>query len=320
MFAPMLDFEKPITRLEERIALLRGRLQKRRRAKGYEKQLRKLEDELDFAQKNIYANVTPWQSVQLSRHPMRPYTLDYILGLCSSFVEVHGDRAFGDDRAMVCGIGEVQGQSIFFIGHQKGRTTKERQERNFGMAMPHGYRKALRVMKLAEKFNKPIVVFIDTPGAYPGIEAEEGGQAHAIATNIQAMFSIRVPIICIVIGEGASGGALALGVGDRVLMLENSWYSVITPESCSSILWKNWDNKELAAAALQLTAQEMLANGLIDGIISEPLGGAHKNYQEMMATMKEAILVQLDKLKWLSIEELLKKREKKFITIGGACL
>lgn len=312
----MLDFEKPIMKLEEKISHLRGRFQRKRRVKNYEEQLRKLEGELDFTQKNIYTNITPWQRVQLSRHPMRPYTLDYLSSLCSSFVELHGDRAFGDDRAIVCAIGEVEGESIFFIGHQKGRTTRERQERNFGMAMPHGYRKALRVMKLAEKFKKPIVIFIDTPGAYPGIEAEEGGQAHAIATNIQAMFSIRVPILCIIIGEGASGGALAIGVGDRILMLENSWYSVITPESCSSILWKNWDSKELAADALQLTAQDMFANKLIDTIVQEPLGGAHRNYEEMMLTMKKVILEQMQALKLLPIEDLLKERFKKFTSFG----
>lgn len=311
----MLDFEKPILQLEEKLTALKKKASKKN-SKVSEAQIQKLERDLKDLQTRTFKNLTNWQRVQLSRHPMRPYTLDYIDGMCTSFIQLHGDRVSGEDKAMVGGIGEIDGHSVFLIGQQKGRNTKERQERNFGMANPQGYRKALRLMKLAEKFNKPIITLIDTPGAFPGTEAEENGQAEAIAKSIQSMFDIRVPIICIIIGEGASGGALGIGVGDRVLMLENTWYSVISPESCSSILWKSWDYKEQAADMLKLTAQNMLNYGLIDGIISEPIGAAHSNSKEIFATVKLEILKQLDHLKSIPIDQLLKDRMQKFLDIG----
>ena len=238
--------------------------------------VRELEKKIKNARKEIYENLTPWQKVQMSRHPQRPYTLDYINFLSKGdFVEIHGDRGVKDDKAMIGGWGTIDGQTVMFIGQQKGRNTKQRQYRNFGMANPEGYRKALRLMKMAEKFGKPVVSLIDTPGAFPGLEAEERGQGEAIAHNLIEMTKLKVPIICVIIGEGASGGALGIGIGDRVLMMENSWYSVISPENCSTILWRSWEFKEKAATALKLTATDMMKNKLIDGIISEPLGGAH---------------------------------------------
>ena len=277
-----------------------------------------LQKKLADAKKDVYGNLSAWQKVQLSRHPNRPYTLDYINNICGeSFLELHGDRNFGDDKAMIGGLGKIDDQSYMFIGTQKGYNTKTRQYRNFGMSNPEGYRKALRLMKQAEKFNIPIVTLIDTPGAFPGLEAEERGQGEAIARNIYEMMNIKVPIICIVIGEGASGGALGIGVGDKISMLENTWYSVISPESCSSILWRSWDHKEEAAEALKLTAKDMLKNKLIDKIINEPLGGAHYNPSEAFKSVKENILYFTKKINSLSKDKMIELRRKKFTNIGN---
>jgi len=268
--------------------------------------------------KKIYKNLTAWQRVQLSRHPSRPYTLDYIKAICGdTFLELHGDRNFGDDKAMIGGLGKIDNQSFMFIGTQKGYNTKTRQYRNFGMSNPEGYRKALRLMKSAEKFNIPIVSLIDTPGAFPGIEAEERGQGEAIARNIYEMSSIKVPITVIIIGEGASGGALGIGVGDNIYMLENTWYSVISPESCSSILWRSWEYKEKAAEVLKLTAKDMLKAKLIDKIIKEPLGGAHFDRNKIFKEVKNEILNAFDFNKKLTPEKLIKKRRDKFISMGS---
>ena len=267
--------------------------------------------------KDIYSNLTPWQITQIARHPNRPYTLDYIKKIFKKFHELHGDRAYADDNAIVSGIAQFNETSVAIIGHEKGRGTNEKIVRNFGMARPEGFRKALRIMKLAERFNMPIVTFIDTPGAYPGIDAEERGQGEAIARNIYEMMNIKVPIINIIIGEGASGGALGIGVGDKILMLENTWYSVISPESCSSILWRSWDHKEEAAEALKLTANDMLKNKLIDKIINEPLGGAHYDPNETFESVKENILLFYKKIKSLSKNKMIKTRRKKFTKIGN---
>jgi acetyl-CoA carboxylase carboxyl transferase subunit alpha len=275
-----------------------------------------LEAKIKALKKETYQNLTRWQRVQLSRHPDRPYTLDYIEGMSEKFIELHGDRTVGDDKAMVGGFGEIDGRSVMFIGQQKGRNTKQRQFRNFGMPNPEGYRKALRLMKLAEKFGKPIITLIDTPGAFPGLEAEERGQGEAIARNLKEMFLLKVPVICIIIGEGASGGALGIAIGDRVLMLENTWYSVISPESCSSILWRSWDYKEQAAEALKLTATDMLGNKLVDGIVKEPLGGAHTDAATMIKTLKKTILKTLDELEALPAEERISQRIDKFSAMG----
>src|SRR5690606_8570087 len=266
--------------------------------------------------KETFENLTRWQRVQLSRHADRPYALDYIYEITNEFVEIFGDRTVKDDKAMVGGLGDVDGRTVMFIGQQKGRNTKQRQMRNFGMPNPEGYRKALRLMKMAERFGKPIVTLIDTPGAFPGLEAEERGQGEAIARNLYEMSLLKVPVICIVIGEGASGGALGIGVGDKVLMLENSWYSVISPENCSTILWRTWDFKEQAAAALKLTADDMLKNKLIDGIIKEPLGGAHNNPQEMFDTVKIEILKNIEKLSKIDSEKLINQRITKSSKMG----
>ncbi|AFU69355.1 acetyl-coenzyme A carboxyl transferase alpha chain AccA [Psychroflexus torquis ATCC 700755] len=272
---------------------------------------------LDNKKKEIYSNLNAWQRVQLSRHPNRPYTLDYINAICgNTFMELHGDRNFGDDKAMIGGLGKINEQSFMFIGQQKGYNTKTRQYRNFGMANPEGYRKALRLMKKAEKFNLPIVSFIDTPGAFPGLEAEERGQGEAIARNIMEMSQLKVPVIVIIIGEGASGGALGIAVGDTVMMLENTWYSVISPESCSSILWRSWENKQTAAEALKLTATDMKKLKIIDKIIKEPLGGAHSNREKTFEIVTKTILAELEELKKLSPEELVQKRMQKFVDIG----
>ena len=276
-----------------------------------------LQKKLVETKKDIYGNLSAWQRVQLSRHPNRPYALDYINNICGdSFLELHGDRNVKDDKAMIGGLGKIGDESFMFIGTQKGYNTKTRQYRNFGMANPEGYRKALRLMKKAEKFNIPIVTLIDTPGAYPGLEAEERGQGEAIARNIYEMMNINVPIICIVIGEGASGGALGIGVGDKILMLENTWYSVISPESCSSILWRSWEYKELAAEALKLTADDMLKNKLIDKIIREPLGGAHFDPPEAYESVKENIVYFTKKVRSLSKKKMINQRRKKFTKIG----
>jgi len=279
--------------------------------------VKELEKKIEKKKTDIYFNLTPWQKVQISRHPQRPYTLDYIQALTKGeFIELHGDRNFADDKAMIGGFGMVDGQSIMFIGQQKGKNTNQRKFRNFGMSNPEGYRKALRLMRLAEKFNKPIVTLIDTPGAFPGLEAEERGQAEAIARNLYEMFQIKVPIIVIIIGEGASGGAIGIGVGDRVYMLEYTWYSVISPESCSQILWRSWDYKKEAAHALKLTAEDMLKNKLIDGIIKEPLGGAHNNPEEIFNNVRKTILSDLKKLQKLKTQKLLDSRMEKFINYG----
>ena len=310
-----LDFEKPIQELEEELEKLKAVAEKSK--VNMNKAISELEAKIHSKRIEIFSNLTPWQRVQISRHPERPYTLAYIDYMTSgSFIELHGDRTVGDDKAMVGGFGDVDGQTVMFIGQQKGVNTKMRQIRRFGMANPEGYRKALRLMKMAEKFNKPIVTFIDTPGAYPGLEAEERGQGEAIARNLLEMAQLKVPVICIIIGEGASGGALGIGIGDKVIMLENTWYSVISPESCSSILWRSWNFKETAAAALKLTSDDMMGNGLIDGIIKEPLGGAHNNQKETFETVKQEILKHLAKLKQQTPEQRIDSRIEKFSSMG----
>jgi len=311
----LLEFEKPIALLEEKLATMKAKAAQRKASKLLQS-IQKLEEQIKTLQAETFKNLTPWQRVQLSRHADRPYTLDYITHMADDFISLHGDRNGKDDAAIVGGFARLDNQTIMLIGHQKGRTTKERQARNFGMANPEGYRKALRLMRLAEKFNKPIVTLIDTPGAYPGLEAEEHGQAEAIAKNIQNMFDIRVPIICIIIGEGASGGALGIAVGDRILMLENTWYSVISPESCASILWKSWDYKEQAAEVLKLTATDMQQLHIIDDIIPEPLGGAHRNPQEIALTVKAEILKQLEVLNKMKPEKRMEERIEKFCKMG----
>ena len=310
-----LDFELPLKELEDQLEKCN---EIRNESKVDVKDTYKnLKAKIEQTKKDIYSNLTPWQRVQLSRHPSRPYTLDYINALTDgNFLELHGDRNISDDKAMIGGLGKINNQSFMFIGQQKGNNIKTRQYRNFGMANPEGYRKALRLMKSAEKFKIPIVTLIDTPGAYPGIEAEEKGQAEAIARNLFEMFSLKTPIICIVIGEGASGGALGIGIGDKVMMLENTWYSVISPESCSSILWRSWDYKEKAAEALKLTPQDMKKNKLIDKIIREPLGGAHQNREKVFNTVKNEILESFKELKAISISSLLKKRSDRYISMG----
>jgi acetyl-CoA carboxylase carboxyl transferase subunit alpha len=310
----LLDFEKPIVELEAKIADMKALAQQS--GVDVSKPVKSLEDKLRTLKKEIFSDLTRWQRVQLSRHPDRPYTLDYIYEITDDFIELHGDRNVADDKAMVGGIGTVNGQTFIFVGQQKGHNTKQRQLRNFGMANPEGYRKALRLFRLAEKFNKPIVTFIDTPGAYPGLEAEMRGQAEAIARNMKEMFMIRVPIICIVIGEGASGGAIGIAIGDRVLMLENTWYSVISPENCSAILWRSWDYKEQAAEAMKVTAADMKNFGLIDGIINEPLGGAHNDLKWMSGEIKRVILEETKNLLQMPIDEMIQQRIDKFCAMG----
>ena len=278
---------------------------------------KKLKEKIEAKKKEIYSNITPWQRVQLSRHPSRPYTLDYINALTeNNFLELHGDRNISDDKAMIGGLGKIDNQTFMFIGQQKGNNIKTRQYRNFGMANPEGYRKALRLMRLAEKFKIPVVTMVDTPGAYPGIEAEERGQAEAIARNLYEMFNLKTQIIVIVIGEGASGGALGIGIGDKIMMLENTWYSVISPESCSSILWRSWDFKEEAANVLKLTPSDMKENKLIDKIIKEPLGGAHQNRDKIFNTVKKEIISTFQDLKKQKIKDLLENRLKRFTEMG----
>ncbi|MBO3099866.1 acetyl-CoA carboxylase carboxyltransferase subunit alpha [Gelidibacter pelagius] len=310
-----LEFELPIKELEDQLSKCR--------VIGEESDVdvtqtcEQIEKKLIATKKDIYKNLTAWQRVQLSRHPNRPYTLDHIRALCGdSFLELHGDRNVKDDKAMIGGLGKIGDQSYMFIGQQKGYNTKTRQYRNFGMSNPEGYRKALRLMKSAEKFKLPVVTLIDTPGAYPGLEAEERGQGEAIARNILEMTRLKVPIICVIIGEGASGGALGIGVGDRVLMMENTWYSVISPESCSSILWRSWEYKEQAAEALKLTAPDMKKMKLVDDIIKEPLGGAHTNREEAFLAVRKAIEKSFDELKNLSPKELVQKRMDKYADMG----
>jgi acetyl-CoA carboxylase carboxyl transferase subunit alpha len=310
-----LDFEKPIEELKEQLEKAKQIAEKSK--VDVSTTVTDLEAKIKETQISIYENLNPWQRVQVSRHPERPYTLAYINSITkNTFFELHGDRNVKDDKAMIGGFGSLDGETVMFIGQQKGINTKMRQYRNFGMPNPEGYRKALRLMKLAEKFNKPIVTFIDTPGAFPGLEAEERGQGEAIARNIYEMMTLKVPVICIIIGEGASGGALGIGIGDKVLMLENTWYSVISPESCSSILWRSWDFKEKAAEALKLTATDMLKNKLIDGIIKEPVGGAHTNHEEAFKNVKSEIKKQLTKLKAIEPQERVEKRMAKFCSMG----
>jgi len=308
------DFEKPIADLLVQIEKVKQVAEKTK--VDMSATVRELEAELEKTRDRIYTNLTGWENVQMSRHPDRPQTLDYISLICEDFIELHGDRTVRDDKAIIGGFATIAGNSVMVIGHQKGKNTKERQFRNFGMANPEGYRKALRLMKLAEKFNKPVITFIDTMGAYPGIEAEERGQGEAIARNLLEMSVLNVPIICIIIGEGASGGALGIGIGDKVYMLEHTWYSVISPESCSSILWRSWDYKEKAAECLKLTSDNMLKNGLIDGIIPEPLGGAHQNPQETANTVKKQLLEDLAALRSKDIAELVSERIDKFCKMG----
>jgi len=307
-----LEFEKPIVALEKKIEEM----------KEYEdnldikEEIAKLEEKVIILKKSVFIDLTRWQKVQLARHPERPYTLDYIYLMTDDFVELHGDRLYGDDKAIIGGFAKIDGQKVMIIGHQKGRDTKSNVQRNFGMANPEGYRKALRLMKMAEKFNTPVVTLIDTPGAYPGLEAEQNGQAEAIARNLLEMSRLKVPIIVVIIGEGASGGALGIGVGDRILMLENTWYSVISPESCSSILWRTWEYKEQAAEALKLTAEDLLELKIIDRIIEEPLGGAHKDHTLMAVTLKKAIKEELDIQMKFKPEKLVNNRLEKFGKMG----
>lgn len=310
-----LDFESDIEELEVQLAKSKE-IQEKGKV-DVTKTIEELEVSIKLRLKEVYKQLTPWQRVQVSRHPQRPYTLAYIDALTDgTFVELHGDRTVKDDKAMVGGFGSIDGKSVMLIGQQKGVNTKMRQYRNFGMANPEGYRKALRLMKLAEKFNKPVITFIDTPGAFPGIEAEERGQGEAIARNLMEMIQLKVPIICVVIGEGASGGALGIGVGDKVFMLENTWYSVISPESCSTILWRTRDQKEVAAEALKLTAEDMLGNNLIDSIIAEPLGGAHRNPEETFVNVKKEIKKHLTRLHNQDAEERIQKRIDKYSQMG----
>ncbi|WP_400190725.1 acetyl-CoA carboxylase carboxyltransferase subunit alpha [Hymenobacter sp. B81] len=310
----LLDFEQPIAALEGKLREMQKLAQESQ--VDVSEAVEALEAKIKALKKETYANLTRWQRVQLSRHPDRPYTLDYIEGITQKFIELHGDRTVADDKAMVGGFAELDGRTVMFIGQQKGRNTKQRQLRNFGMPNPEGYRKALRLMKLAEKFGKPIVTLIDTPGAFPGLEAEERGQGEAIARNLREMFMLKVPVICVIIGEGASGGALGIAIGDRVLMLENTWYSVISPESCSSILWRSWNYKEQAAEALKLTATDMLKAGLVDGIVKEPLGGAHTDPQKMIQALKKTLTKTLDELEAVPAEERISQRIDKFSKMG----
>ena len=309
-----LEFEKPLEKLYEQLEKI-----KQVGEEGdidVSQNIKELENKIKSETKAIYSNLTGWQKVQLSRHPERPYTLFYIEHICKKFVELHGDRYYKDDKAIVGGIGKINGQSVVILGHQKGVNTKLRQYRNFGMANPEGYRKALRLMKLAERFNYPVICLIDTPGAFPGLEAEERGQAEAIAKNLFEMAQLRVPVLCYVIGEGASGGAIGIGLGDRVFMLENTWYSVISPESCSSILWRNWDHKEEAAEALKLTADDMLGFGLIDDIIKEPVGGAHTDPEKMAKSLRTHIKKEIAGLMKLTADQRIENRLEKYSNMG----
>ena len=308
------DFEKDIAELYEQLE--KAKITHEQGKLDMTDMVATIESKIKEAQENVYGKLTGWQKVQISRHPERPYTLDYIEHICTDFVELFGDRQIKDDKAIVGGFAKIDGQPVMVIGQQKGRNTKQRQYRNFGMPNPEGYRKALRMMKLAEKFHVPVLTLIDTPGASPGLEAEERGQGEAIARNLFEMATLEVPIVCVVIGEGASGGALGIGVGDKVLMLEYTWYSVISPESCSSILWRTWDKKEQAADALKLSSDDMFNNGLVDGIIKEPIGGAHHNPSEAFANIKEAILKEFASLIPLPVDELVQSRIDKFSKMG----
>lgn len=310
-----LDFEEPIRSLYEQIDQTKKLAAKNTKI-DYTSTIAQLESAIVEKRKDITEHLTPWQRVQLSRHPDRPYTLKYINKMSTNFIELFGDRNIGDDKAMIGGFGQLEGQTVMFIGQQKGINTKNRQLRNFGMANPEGYRKALRLMRLAEKFNKPIVTLIDTPGAYPGMEAEERGQGEAIARNIYEMMRLKVPVICVIIGEGASGGALGIGVGDRVYMLENSWYTVISPENCSSILWRSWNMKEKAAEELKLTSDYMTKFNLVDGVVSEPIGGAHWDYDQSAENLKKVLIKTIKELEKFSPEKRISQRIEKFEKMG----
>jgi acetyl-CoA carboxylase carboxyl transferase subunit alpha len=314
MDSTSFDFEKPIADLIEQREKVKQVAEKSK--VDVSATLKEINHKIEKTRKEIFENLNGWQKVQISRHPERPYTLQYIETICDDFIEMHGDRTVKDDKAIVGGFGTLNGQTVMFIGHQKGANTKLRQYRNFGMANPEGYRKALRLMKLAEKFNKPIVTLIDTPGAYPGLEAEERGQGEAIARNLLEMSVLKVPVMCFIIGEGASGGALGIGIGDRVYMLQYTWYSVISPESCSSILWRTWDYKERAAEALKLTAEDMFENKLVDGIIPEPIGGAHHNPAQMAETIKNKIIEDLAILGKMDPQKRVDERIAKFCAMG----
>jgi acetyl-CoA carboxylase carboxyl transferase subunit alpha len=309
-----LDFEKPIKDLIDEIERLKHTAEQKKI--DYSEMITKLEQNIVDKRREITQSLSSWQRVQLSRHPDRPYTLKYIQNMTTNFVELFGDRNVKDDKAMVGGFAQLEGQTVMMIGQQKGINTKTRQMRNFGMANPEGYRKALRLMRLAEKFNKPIITLIDTPGAYPGLEAEERGQGEAIARNIYEMIRLKVPVICVIIGEGASGGALGIGVGDRVYMMENTWYTVISPESCSSILWRSWDKKEVAAEQLKLTAEHMKNFNLVDGIVPEPAGGAHWDYAEAAQILKTHLVQVLEELKTIPVEQRINQRIEKFGRMG----
>src|ERR1700759_3058845 len=308
------DFEKPLADLQTQIEKVKQVEDKNKL--DMSATIAELETKLEATRHEIYANLTGWQKVQISRHPERPYTLQYLELMCDDFIELHGDRTVGDDKAIVGGFGSINGQTAMFIGHQKGRNTKERQYRNFGMANPEGYRKALRLMKIAEKFGKPVITLIDTPGAYPGMEAEERGQGEAIARNIYEMMRLRVPVICCIIGEGASGGALGIGVGDRILMMENAWYTVISPENCSTILWRSWEKKEVAAEQLKLTATDMQGFGLVDEIVPEPDGGAHWDYSQAADILKSYIIKAINELKDINPDKRIQMRIEKFGRMG----
>ena len=309
-----LEFEKPLEKLYDQLEKVREVGQDG--VVDMQATIEELEGRIKQTRRDIYSNLTGWQRVQLSRHPERPYTLYYIEQMCRKFVELHGDRYFGDDKAIVGGIGNMDGQTVVIIGHQKGVNTKMRQYRNFGMANPEGYRKALRLMKLAERFGFPVICLIDTPGAFPGIEAEERGQAEAIARNLFEMAQLRVPIVCAVIGEGASGGAIGIGLGDHVMMLENTWYSVISPENCSTILWRTWDYKEQAADALKVTAEDMKGFGIVDEIVKEPQGGAHNAPEEMAKTLKRQLKKAIAAIQEKSVDQMVEDRIDKYARIG----
>ncbi len=308
----ILDVEKPVEDVEKKIEELRSN----NKNGIFDEAIKKLENSRDELRNQIFTNLTRWQRVQLARHPDRPYTLDYIYKMCERFMELHGDRYFADDKALVGGIGTINGMSVMIMGQQKGRDTKTRQYRNFGMPNPEGYRKALRLMKMAEKFNMPVITLLDTPGAFPGLEAEERGQAEAIARNLREMAVLKVPIISVVIGEGASGGALGIGMGNEVYMQEFTWYSVISPESCSSILWKSWDQKEQAASALKLAPQDLLELKVIDGIIKEPVGGAHRDHDLAASLLKEQLVSSLKRLKKMKVDKLVDQRIDKYSNMG----
>ena len=310
-----LEFEKPVKELFDQVAQLKQMAEKNPKM-DYTDTIQQLEQSIVEKRREITQHLTPWQQVQLSRHPDRPYTHAYIKRMCTNYMELYGDRNIRDDKAIVGGFGQLDGQTVMIIGHQKGINTKMRQLRNFGMANPEGYRKALRLMKLAEKFNKPVVTLIDTPGAFPGAEAEERGQGEAIARNIYEMMRLKVPVICVIIGEGASGGALGIGVGDRVLMLQNTWYTVISPENCSSILWRSWEKKEVAAEQLKLTSTDMKGFGLVDDVVPEPCGGAHWNYEETSQTLKSYLIPLIKELQSIDPAVRVQQRIEKYSKMG----